>query len=340
MSLLEIRSLGHRYPSSRAKRPVLNGVDMTIEEDSITAVVGESGCGKTTLGRVVAGLIEPTTGQVLFDGQNVWEMPKQQRAQYRRAVQVVHQDPFSSLNPGLRAGDSLSAGLLYHKLASRRTVKTRMLELLSSVGLDANEELLERFPHQLSGGQRQRLIIARAMSLQPRLVVADEPVSMLDVSLRVAVLDLLLAMRRQHHLAYVFVSHDFGVVRYFAAGGRILVMFFGVVVEEGATDDVIDHPRHPYTYLLREAIPVPDPRVARARRETPPAERLQAAPASRGCVFANRCPFASDECHDARPPAVEVGDNHRVRCFFPERVPQVSTVLQDRAAKVSVDHAD
>jgi oligopeptide/dipeptide ABC transporter ATP-binding protein len=164
---------------------------------------------------------------------------------------------------------------------------------------------------------------------------------MLDVSLRVAVLDLLLGMQKQQQLAYVFVSHDFGVVRYFARGGRIVVMFYGVIVEEGDTETVIASPRHPYTYLLREAIPVPDPRVARRRRALPAEERLQAAPSSHGCIFSNRCPFVSEECVRERPPAQDVGGGQRVACFFPERVPPVSTVLEgsaDRAPEAWADH--
>ncbi len=266
VSLLSVDNVTHRYPTTTSELPVLNGVSLDVEPSSVVAVVGESGCGKTTLGRLVVGLVRPMDGEVRYEGKDIWGLPKKQWDEYRRSVQVIHQDPYASLNPGLTVEDTLKAGLLYHHIVRRRELRAELFRLLDLVDLEPSSAFLHRYPHQLSGGQRQRLVIARAMGLRPRLVVADEAVSMLDVSMRVSVLDLLLSMRSEQQLAYVFISHDFGVVRYFARTGRIVVMFFGVVVEEGPSEEVISHPRHPYTFLLLDAIPVPDPRLAHRRR--------------------------------------------------------------------------
>lgn len=328
MSLLELRDVSHRYLSSQGDLSVLNGVNLGVEAESVLAVVGESGCGKTTLGRLTVGMMKPSAGQVLFDGHDIWRLSRPEWKGFRRAVQVVHQDPYSSLNPGLPVGETLGAGLRYHKVVPRRALKAEMFRILEAVGLDATDALLQRYPHQLSGGQRQRLVIARAISLRPRLVVADEAVSMLDVSLRVSVLDLLLEMQKQYHLAYVFISHDFGVVRYMARGGRIVVMFYGVLVEEGPAEEVISRPSHPYTFLLLEAVPVPNPVVARQRRKRHFEERTDASPSPTGCVFSERCPFAGPECRSTRPPVVEVSAGHSVACFFPERVPSLTTIME------------
>ncbi len=323
MNVLDVLDVVHRYPTTRTARPVLDGVTVRVPENSVLAIVGESGCGKTTLGRLIAGIDRPAVGgTVHFEDQDIWSLPRNEFRGYRRAVQVVQQDPYASLNPGLTVADALRPGLVRHHIVPRRTVGDELLRLLRLVGLDATPAFLHRFPHQLSGGQRQRLAIARALSLRPRLIVADEAVSMLDVSMRVSILDLMLSLRAEaQQLAYVFISHDFGVVRYFARGGRVAVMFYGVIVEEGSTDDVITHPKHPYTYLLLQSIPVPDPVRARRRSADGMIEQAAAAPADEGCVFANRCPFVSPECRRSRPPLTDLGSGHLSGCFFPERVP-------------------
>jgi oligopeptide/dipeptide ABC transporter ATP-binding protein len=320
MSLMEVRHVTHRYDNGG--RPVLRDVSLGVDDGEIVAVVGESGCGKTTMGRLVAGLAEPSTGEITFDGTDIAGLKGRRRKEWRRQVQMVHQDPYGSLNPGLTIGSTLAPGLLGHKLATFRTVQKEMLRLLEQVGLDATPAFLQRYPHQLSGGQRQRLSIARAISLQPRLIVADEVTSMLDVSMRVAILDLLLSFRRDRGIGYMFISHDFGVVRYFAQGGRIAVMFFGSIVEEGPTEDVITTPKHPYTHMLLQAIPVPDPALAREREsQNADAERLIGEPATQGCVFANRCPLVQDVCRRVAPPLAEVNGRHRAACHFSDQVP-------------------
>jgi oligopeptide/dipeptide ABC transporter ATP-binding protein len=322
VSLLEIDKVTHVYSKGDGK-PVLRGVSLDVGTDELVALVGESGCGKTTLGKIAAGLIRPTTGEVRFDGRDIWSLDRRETKAWRPSVQLVHQDPYASLNPGLTIGTVLSAGLLRNRLVNRRdrrAVQDRMLSVLRQVGLDDTTDFLHRYPHQLSGGQRQRVAIARALSLEPRLIVADEVTSMLDVSMRVAILDLLLSLRGSHSVAYLFISHDFGVVRYFTQGGRVVVMFYGTVVEAGPTEAVIRRRSHPYTYLLLESLPVPDPTRAKRREKTQLSEPV-AGPAGEGCVFSNRCPFAEDKCRESRPPPVDVEEGHQVACFFPERVP-------------------
>lgn len=335
MTLLSVQSVTHRYPTTIGPLPVLDHVALDVEPNSVTAVVGESGCGKTTLGRVVCGLVKPTAGRVLYRDKNIWDMNRGEWDTYRRSVQVMQQDPYASLNPGLSIRDTLRPGLLRHHIVPRQEAGHEILRLLELVGLDADQDFLRRYPHQLSGGQRQRVAIARAVSLRPEVVVADEATSMLDVSIRVSILDLLLSLQAEQNLSYVFISHDFGVVRYFTRGGRIIVMFFGVVVEDGPAEQVIREPRHPYTYLLLEAIPVPDPKTARRRRdesiEAVLDDRVDEPPAQVGCIFSNRCPFVEDACRESRPEFIEVSPGHRAACLFPERVPQLPDGLTNTA---------
>jgi oligopeptide/dipeptide ABC transporter ATP-binding protein len=326
VSLLSVEHVSHRYPASRDGRLALNDVSVDVEPGQILAVVGESGSGKTTLGRAVTGLLRPTAGEVRFDGKDIARLRGADFRRYRRAVQLVHQDPYGALNPGLTVEETIAGGLRHHHIVPRREVRGEVQRLLGLAGLDATRAFMDRYPHQLSGGQRQRLVIARGMALRPKLLVADEAVSMLDVSMRISILDLLKSLGDGHDLAYVFISHDFGVVRYFAAGGRIIVMFGGVVVENGPVEDVIARPRHPYTYLLLDAIPDPDPRRSRRQRSEATriaADHIEATPSDTGCVFANRCPFARDRCHTEMPPLTPaVGAAvHMSACWYPQDVP-------------------
>jgi oligopeptide/dipeptide ABC transporter ATP-binding protein len=318
MTLLTVDHVSHWYDGAIA-RPVLDGVSLSVDAAEIVALVGESGCGKSTLGRLVVGLAEPTRGTIRHDDVEVAKLGRAGRRTWRRSVQLVHQDPFGSLNPGLTIGATLGAALLYHRLVDRRHLEEVLIGLLRQVGLEATGDFLGRYPHELSGGQRQRVSIARAVSLDPKLVVADEVTSMLDVSMRVAVLDLLRSFREERQIAFLFISHDLGVVRYFAAGGRVLVMFYGVIVEEGPTEEVIFRPRHPYTGLLLRATPVPDPALA-ARSDTSVDTLLDGGPANDGCVFANRCRFVEARCRVSAPPLENDGTGHRTACFFAERV--------------------
>jgi len=341
MSELDVDRVTHSYPTS--PRPVLTDVSLGLDTAQTVAIVGESGCGKTTLGRLIAGLYRPSSGTIRFDGRDIWSLNRREHKAWRRKVQMIHQDPYGSLNPGLTLAGTLAPGLLRHKLATSRTVDTVMIDLLKQVGLDATPAFLNRYPHQLSGGQRQRVSIARAIGLQPDLIVADEVTSMLDVSMRVAILDLLMSFQAERGIGYAFISHDFGVVRYFARGGRIAVMFFGRIVEEGPVDDVITKPAHPYTRMLLESIPIPDPRLARERESD--AERLTVAPAQKGCVFANRCPLVQPECREAMPPLVPIPDSpagdvpHRSACLFPERVEPLTHVQKEKHVSAEAEVA-
>jgi oligopeptide/dipeptide ABC transporter ATP-binding protein len=307
--------------------PAVNKVSLAVEPGELVALVGESGCGKSTLGRVVCGLQPPTDGSVVFQGHNVDQLSGKEKKAFHRRVQMVHQDPFASLNPSLPLRTTLGYGPRYHKLVGKRDLDTFLIDLLKSVGLDESSDFLDRYPHQLSGGQRQRVSIARALSLDPLLIVADEAVSMLDVSMRVSLLDLMLRLRDEKGIGYLFVSHDLGVVRYFAGEGRMVVMFYGIVVEEGNTEDVITEPHHPYTSLLLEGIPIPDPRRARQRHRGDLLEQASASPSSVGCVFRHRCPLAQDRCAQEQPPLLEVNGGHRSACWFHEQVPERAALV-------------
>jgi oligopeptide/dipeptide ABC transporter ATP-binding protein len=330
-ALVEFDDVSHHFRGQ--DRPAVDSVSLQIADGEIVAVVGESGCGKSTLGRISSGIIEPTHGTVRFRGKAVSTMSRREVRQFRRKVQLVHQDPFASLNPSLPLRTTLGYAVSHHKIVGRRELDDFLMDLLQRVGLDASAEFLNRYPHQLWGGQRQRVAIARAVSLNPNLIVADEAVSMLDVSMRVSLLDLLLGFQQDTGMAYIFVSHDLGVVRYFASDGRIVVMFYGVIVEEGATEDVITGPGHPYTCSLLQSLPVPDPKQARRRRQN----QKKAAPLTSaetgsgraddtGCVFRHRCPLAQDQCTQA-PPMSDLGGNHRAACWFPDKVAELATSI-------------
>jgi oligopeptide/dipeptide ABC transporter ATP-binding protein len=326
-ALVEFDDVSHRFRGQ--DRPAVDGVSLRIADGEAVALVGESGCGKSTLGRIGCGIIEPTHGTVRYRGTRVGAMSRREVRQFRRGVQLVHQDPFASLNPTLPLRTTLGYAVLHHNIVRRRDLDDFLMELLRRVGLDASAEFLSRYPHQLSGGQRQRVAIARAVSLNPSLIVADEAVSMLDVSIRVSLLDLLLGLRQDTGMAYIFVSHDLGVVRYFASDGRIVVMFYGVIVEEGGTEDVITRPGHPYTCSLLQSLPVPDPRRARRRRQNQKAAQFRPAgtgldPADgTGCVFRRRCPLAQHQCAQS-PPMTGLGGSHRAACWFPDKVTELA----------------
>lgn len=338
-ALVEVQDVSHYFRDQG--RPAVEKVNLRIADGEIVAVVGESGCGKSTLGRICCGIIEPTEGTVRFRNQPVDTMSRRELSAFRRRVQMVHQDPFASLNPSLPLRTTLGYAVSHHKLVKRREVDDFLIDLLRRVGLDASREFLERYPHQLSGGQRQRVAIARAVSLNPNLIVADEAVSMLDVSMRVSLLDLMLGFQQNGAVAYIFVSHDLGVVRYFACEGRLAVMFYGVIVEEGPTEEVVTRPSHPYTCSLLESLPVPDPRRARLRRENEEAtqfkatEAMAAAPDDVGCVFRHRCPLAQERCKQA-PPLSDLGATHRAACWFPDQVAELAAPIMASASERSL----
>jgi len=325
--LIEVRDLRVYFP---VKKGVLgktlyvkavDGVNLAIEEKGIVTLVGESGCGKTTLGKTIAGLIKPTSGKILFMGRDIHEMSREEYMEYRRSVQMIHQDPYASLNPTKTILQTLMTPLRRWGIAkTRREAEEKVAELLETVGLTPPEDFMRKYPHQLSGGQRQRVVIARAISVNPRLIVADEPITMIDVSLRLGILDLLLDLREKLGTAYLFITHDFGAARYFSAkgGGRIAVMYLGKIVEIGEAEEVIHNPLHPYTRILLEAVPVPDPEISKKKRM--PKLRSLDIPSPLnpppGCKFNTRCPEYMPRCSKEEPPLIEAKPGHWVACWL------------------------
>lgn len=314
--LAETRKVCKTFPAKgQGKGAVLHAVtevDLTVFEGETLALVGESGCGKSTLGRLLLGLLPPTGGQVFFDGQDLAALAPADLRALRRQMQMVFQDTAASLNPRWNIGSILAEPLRIHRLCPPSDFPARCAALLEQVGLP--RQLLSRFPHELSGGQRQRVGIARALALSPRLVVCDEPVSALDVSVQAQVLNLLADLQEARGLTYVLISHDLGVVRHSA--DRVCVMFLGRVCELGPTRELFTAPRHPYTRFLLAAVPRPDP-TCRSRGEDLLAGELPSpvAPPS-GCPFRTRCPYAQEICAQQVPPLQGEGD-HQAACHFP-----------------------
>lgn len=290
----------------------VSGVDLAVYEGETLALVGESGCGKSTLGRLLLGLLLPTQGQVFFDGQDLASLPPARLRALRRQMQLVFQDTAAALNPRWTVGQSLAEPLRIHNLCPRGEYAARGAALLTQVGLAP--DLLDRYPHQLSGGQRQRVGLARALALSPRLVVCDEPVSALDVSVQAQMLNLLADLQRAQGLTYVLISHDLGVVRHSA--DRVCVMFLGRVCEVGPTQALFSAPRHPYTKFLLDSVPRPDP--TRRGESGPPLAGEIPSPVHppSGCRFRTRCPYAQDICAQTVPPLTGAGD-HQAACHFP-----------------------
>ena len=325
--LMEVRNLRVYYPVRRgffgglAYVKAVDGVNAVIDRGDILTLVGESGCGKTTLGKTIVGLVRPTAGEILYKGRNVLKLKGKDYLEYRRNVQIIHQDPFSSLNPTHTIFETLSYPLKRWGIArSRRALIEKASELLALVGLKPPEDFLFKYPHQLSGGQRQRVVVARAISVNPELIVADEPITMIDVSLRIGILDLLLDLQRRFNTAYVFITHDFGAARYFAAkgGGLIAVMYLGKIVEVGPAEDVIHNSLHPYTKVLMSAVPVPDPELSRKKKLIKLKSLDIPSPMNPppGCRFNTRCPESMDICEREEPPLVEVRRKHWVACWL------------------------
>jgi oligopeptide transport system ATP-binding protein len=318
-ALLEVRALRKEFPilSGLLRRRIgtvtaVDGVDLDLAPAETLALVGESGSGKTTLGRSILRLIEPTSGQVRLRGEDLLALPPRELRRRRRSIQMVFQDPYGSLNPRLRIGAAIAEPIEVHGLAPKRELAARARRLLDEVGLPP--DAADRFPHEFSGGQRQRVGIARALATDPDVLVADEPVSALDVSVRAQVVNLLLELRERRGLAILFVAHDLALVGRIA--DRVAVMYLGRVVEEGATHELLGSPQHPYTVALISAIPVPDPDSGRRRIELE-GEPPSPADIPSGCRFHPRCPIARDRCRVDDPPLVRLGGGQKVACHFP-----------------------
>ena len=291
------------------------GVDLEIYRGETLALVGESGCGKSTLGRLLLHLIEPTAGKVIFDGADLGAMSAKELRAIRQRMQIIFQDPFSSLNPRMKVGKIIEEPMKIHGLyPDKKEREAKVRELMEHIGI--RPEYYNRYPHQFSGGQRQRVGIARALALHPELVVCDEPVSALDVSIQAQILNLLRDLQQDFHLTYLFISHDLSVVRYIA--DRVCVMFLGRICEIGEAEQIYSHPRHPYTKFLMESVPLPDPDLRKEDRDLLPGEVPSPIAPPSGCKFHTRCPYAQPICAQEPPPAFrDLGGGHCCACHFP-----------------------
>ncbi len=320
--LLKVVDLVKHFPIERGtifKRQsgvvkAVDGVSFDIKEGETLGLVGESGCGKTTIGRCIVGLERPTSGQIFFNNSDITFLRGKEFRRLRKEIQIIFQDPYSSLNPRMTAGEIISEPLIIHKFGSDQKVKEKVLDLMESVGL--KREHYSRYPHEFSGGQRQRIGIARAIALNPRLVVCDEPTSALDVSIQAQVLNLLVELKEKFKLSYLFISHDLSVVRYLSE--RVAVMYLGKLVELAENEKLYSQPLHPYTQALLSAVPVPDPNKERKRKRVVLKSGLSDySGVFSGCRFQPRCWKAKDICQQKEPDLEEIEANHFVRCYFP-----------------------
>ena len=339
--IIELRNVTKYFGSGRDRVTAVDSISLDIEPGEIVCLVGESGCGKSTTGRMVVGLLPPSEGQILYQGQDIAAMDKADFQQYRRAVQIIHQDPYASLNPTQTVRQMIMTPLLRHqsqRLAQngsgggrrtrRRDAERRAAELLEIVDLTPVAEFLDKYPHQLSGGQRQRVSVARALTVEPKFIVADEAVSMVDVSIRVSLLNMLSRLKDEFDVTFLFITHDLALAKYFAWEGRITVMYLGRIVEEGPTPRLITESRHPYTQALLGAVPEADPELAKKKVniELRSAEIPSLLNLPTGCTFHPRCPYVvPGECDIAVPQLEHISDGGSVAC--PIRISEPSQIV-------------
>lgn len=288
-------------------------ITFSINKGKVLGLVGESGSGKTTCGKLMTRLIEATSGNIFIAGKDIEHLEKKQLKEFRRTVQMIFQDPYESLNPRMTIMDTIIEPLIIQHIGDRHTREEKVFNVLETVELIPPQEFIFRFPHELSGGQRQRVSIARALVIEPQFIVADEPVSMLDASIRVGIMNLLLRLKDKFNLTYLFITHDLGVARYMC--DELAVMYLGKIVEKGLTEEVIKSPQHPYTRALLSAVPIPDPEYNRPRVEI---KGKITTPINPGveCRFVTRCPEVKDICSTAMPELKDIGNQHFVACHF------------------------
>ncbi len=311
-NILEVRHLKKYFKTSRGLLHAVDDINFTLERGRTLGIVGESGCGKSTTGRCILRLIEPSDGEVIFDGQNITDLSTSQMRRMRTQMQIVFQDPFSSLNPRKTVAETIAEAVkMQPKYKTAQQVEERVLELMETVGLA--ERLINSYPHELDGGRRQRIGIARALAVEPKLIVCDEPVSALDVSIQAQILNLLRQLQRKLGLTYVFISHDLAVVNHIS--DEIMVMYLGQTVEKAPTQELFANPMHPYTKALLSAIPIP--RVgANKERILLKGEVSSPIDPADECRFAKRCAYACERCSQGCPPLREVSPGHFVACHM------------------------
>ena len=314
--LLKVENLKVSFKIKKQKTAAVEDVNFSLDEGKIIGIVGESGCGKSTMGRAILRLHEPTSGKVSFDQKDILSFNDKQMKDMRRDMQIIFQDPFASLNPRMTVSEAIAAPLLVQKIYDRKDkdgIQKRVREIMNMVGLASR--LINTYPHELDGGRRQRIGIARALALEPKFIVCDEPVSALDVSIQAQILNLMQDLQDNLGLTYLFITHDLSVVKYIS--NDILVMYLGQMVEKAPTAELFRNPRHPYTQALLSAIPVPSldekkPRMLLKGELTSP---INPKPA---CRFAPRCPYAKEQCRCSVPEITDLGSGHTIRCFYPQ----------------------
>ena len=311
--ILEVKNLKKYFKTARGMLHAVDNVSFTIEKGKTLGIVGESGCGKSTTGRAILRLLEPTDGQVIFEGKDITALSSKKMREMRRDMQIIFQDPFSSLDPKKTVSQTIAEPIIENKiLKDKPAIDTKVRELMKTVGLA--ERLVNTYPHELDGGRRQRIGVARALAMEPKFIVCDEPVSALDVSIQAQILNLLQELKEQMGLTFIFITHDLSVVNHFA--DEVAVMYLGQLIEKAPTEELFEHPVHPYTRALLSAIPIPEVGIERPERILLRGEISSPIDPPNECRFAKRCNHTCDQCHAGCPQLLEVSPGHFVACHL------------------------